>query len=149
MLNYCKWYKVSWFDLKFLDFKLLDFKWFAVYNCIVADSSSVKHCKTVPAERSYNKKDAVSMVVLKIIWTMDIAGHCRTNPWPAVPDWPCCRNADGKSSGTLFFSFFMEQNTERVQKILFLSLHPQVSFWPRLWIRTRQISGYSCIKQDK
>ncbi len=23
-----------------------------------------------------------------------IAGQCRTNPWPAVPDWPWCRNAD-------------------------------------------------------
>jgi hypothetical protein len=22
------------------------------------------------------------------------AGQCRTNPWPAVPDWPWCRNAD-------------------------------------------------------
>jgi hypothetical protein len=22
------------------------------------------------------------------------AGHCRTNPWPAVTDWPWCRNAD-------------------------------------------------------
>ncbi len=23
-----------------------------------------------------------------------IAGQCRTNPWPAVPDWPWCRIAD-------------------------------------------------------
>jgi hypothetical protein len=23
-----------------------------------------------------------------------IAGQCRTNPCPAVPDWPWCRNAD-------------------------------------------------------
>ncbi len=34
-------------------------------------------------------------------WLSDIrfnkiskAGHCRTNPWPAVTDWPWCRNAD-------------------------------------------------------
>ncbi len=23
-----------------------------------------------------------------------LAGPCRTYPWPAVPDWPWCRNAD-------------------------------------------------------
>jgi hypothetical protein len=25
---------------------------------------------------------------------LTIAGHYRTNPWPAVPDWSRCRNAD-------------------------------------------------------
>ncbi len=25
-----------------------------------------------------------------------IAGKCRTNPWPALPDWPRCRNADAR-----------------------------------------------------
>jgi hypothetical protein len=32
------------------------------------------------------------------MWTsicfLRIAGHYRTNPWPAVPDWSWCRNAD-------------------------------------------------------
>jgi len=23
-----------------------------------------------------------------------IAGQCRTNPWPALPEWTWCRNAD-------------------------------------------------------
>ncbi len=27
------------------------------------------------------------------VWN-SIAGQCRTNLWPAVPDWPWCRNAD-------------------------------------------------------
>ncbi len=28
------------------------------------------------------------------------AGQCRTNPWPAVPDWPGCRLTAGKNADT-------------------------------------------------
>ncbi len=31
-----------------------------------------------------------------LVFFNTIAGQCRTNPWPAVLDWPWCRNADAE-----------------------------------------------------
>ncbi len=35
-----------------------------------------------------------SRCACSLILGTSIAGHYRTNPWVAVPDWPWCRNAD-------------------------------------------------------
>jgi hypothetical protein len=45
-----------------------------------AQISQFKHMQGLPSPQKSN--------------AMSKAGQCRTNQWPAVPDWPCFRNSD-------------------------------------------------------
>ncbi len=47
-----------------------------------------------------HRRRTVKIVSVKIAalgslkWVTGKAGQCRTYPWPAIPEWPWCRNAD-------------------------------------------------------
>jgi hypothetical protein len=44
-----------------------------------------------------NTSESVLWICIQIQknpWDFAIAGHYRNNPWPSVPDWRRCRNAD-------------------------------------------------------
>jgi hypothetical protein len=54
----------------------------------------IQYCNLLLARIHTSKTQTKSTRTQKHILTVDTAtaGQCRTNPWPAVPDWPWYRN---------------------------------------------------------
>ncbi len=73
---------------------------YSMYNCYFSSLLAVRfpligtiHTYFVGSESGLNYNFRIYLRIAHLFWAAMVAGKCRTNPWPEVPDLPWCRNA--------------------------------------------------------